>query len=71
MNNQEAIDTIKQIRVEQVALAESDSNSYNAGARDIAWKIGQELLAQSFPSNNQPVTKTRRKDHEEHYGDGT
>ena len=48
MNNQEAIDTIKRIWVEQVALAESDPNSYNAGARDIAWKIGQELFGPEF-----------------------
>lgn len=44
----EAIETIKRIWKEQVALANDDPNSYNAGARDIAFKIGSELFGEEF-----------------------
>lgn len=47
-NKKEAIETIKRIWKEQVALANDDPNSYNAGARDIAFKIGSELFGEDF-----------------------
>lgn len=47
-NNKEAIETIKRIWKEQVALANDNQTSYNAGSRDVAFKIGVELFGQDF-----------------------
>lgn len=47
-NKKEAIETIKRIWKEQVALANDNPTSYNAGSRDVAFKIGVELFGQDF-----------------------
>lgn len=47
-DNKEAIETIKRIWKEQVALANDNPTSYNAGSRDVAFKIGVELFGQDF-----------------------
>lgn len=47
-DNKEAIETIKRIWKEQVALANDNQTSYNAGSRDVAFKIGVELFGQDF-----------------------
>lgn len=47
-NREEAIAFIQRLWKEQIQLAVDSPNSYNAGCRDIAFKIGSELFGVDF-----------------------
>ncbi len=47
-SREESIRLVTRIWEEQVQLANDYPTSYNAGARDVAFKIGVELFGQDF-----------------------
>jgi hypothetical protein len=47
-SREESIRLVRRIWEEQVLLANDNPTSYNAGSRDVAFKIGVELFGQDF-----------------------
>lgn len=47
-SREESIQWLRRIWEEQVLLANDNPTSYNAGSRDVAFKIGVELFGQDF-----------------------